>query len=412
MNEYYTSIELGTNSIKILVCNRIGNNFNVIASVDSPSEGIKRGNVIDTRQAINATKKAIKKINDKLNIKITKIVACIPTTNCKMDILLGSIDLDGESKITGEEISNVINNAVKGRIDDNDELITAIPIAFRVDDRDNIRNPKGMIGEELGVKVLISTSPKEIVYKILEVLKLSGLDVIDIGYTSTGDYYEIKNDIYDKEAGAIINIGEDSTCISIFNKGIMIKNKIVNVGSKYIDNDLVYIYKVDGKVARELKENFVVAGSEYADSNEMCEIVTIAGEKKEINQLDISKVVESRCSQILNLAKKEIKNLTKREISYIIITGGVSELAGFQYLVEDILGIKARVCNISTIGIRHNKYSSALGIIKYIDSKLTLRDKSIKILKEEDINTLISVTDNNSNNGNIINKVFGRFFEN
>ncbi len=411
MNEYYTSIELGTNSIKILVCNKTGNSFNVIANIDSPSEGIKRGNVIDTRLAINSLKKAIRKISEKLNIKITKIFACIPTTNCKMDILVGSTSLDIDDKITGEDISNVINDAVKGRIDEDYELITAIPIAFRVDDNDNIRNPKGMTGEELGVKVLVSTSPKEIVYKILEVLKLSGLDVIDIGYTSTGDYYEIKNDIYDKEAGAIVNIGEDSTNISVFNKGIMIKNKIINVGSKNIDNDLIYIYKIDSKVARDLKENFVVASSEYADSNEVCEITTIAGEKKEINQLETSKVVESRCAQILNLAKKEIKNLTKREISYIIITGGVSELAGFQYLAEDILGIKARVCNISTMGIRHNKYSSVLGIIKYIDSKFALRDKSVKILKEEDINTLISVTESN-NNLNIINKVFGRFFEN
>lgn len=411
MNDYYTSIELGTNSIKILVCNKIGNSFNVIASIDSPSEGIKNGNVIDTRCAINATKKAIKKINEKLNIKLTKVIACVPTTNCKMDIVVGSITLDSDLRITGNEISDVINDSIKGQIREDEELITAIPISFKVDNRDNIKNPKGMSGEELGVKVLISKSPKELIYKVLEVLKLSGLDVVDIAYTSTGDYYEVRSDRLDKEVGAIINIGESSTNVSIFNKGIMIKNKIINVGSKNIDNDLTYIYKIDNKVSRNLKENFVVAISNYADNNEICEITTITGEKKEINQLEISKVVESRCAQILNLSKKEIKNLTKREISYIIITGGVSELAGFQYLTEDILGIKARVCNIATIGVRHNKYSSVLGLIKYIDNKLKLRDKSISMINEEDINALISISENN-NNGNIINKVFGRFFEN
>lgn len=412
MNDYYTSIELGTNSIKILVCNKIGNSYNVIASVDSPSEGIKRGNIVDVRAAINATKKAIKSINDKLSIKINKVIACVPTTECKMDITVGSIGFDDEIRITGYEISKVITDSVKGRIDQNEELITAIPISFRVDDNDNIKNPKGMMGSELGAKVLISTSPKDIIYRILEVLKLSGLEVIDIAYTSIGDYYEARNKNFDKEVGAVINIGEDSTTISIFNKGIIIKSKTINVGSKNIDSDLSYIYKIDSKLSRELKENFVVAASEYADSNEVCEITTIAGEKKEINQLDTSKVVESRCAQILKISKKEIKNLTKREISYIIITGGVSELAGFQYLVENILGIKARVSNITTMGIRHNKYSSALGLIKYIDSKLSLRDKSINMLSEEDINTLISINENTSNNGNIINRVFGRFFEN
>ena len=45
----------------------------------------------------------------------------------------------------------------------------------------------------------------------------------------------------------------------------------------------------------------------------------------------ISKLVEGqdakRVAEILKLAKNEIKNLTKREIHYIIITGGLSELA-------------------------------------------------------------------------------------
>lgn len=411
MNDYYTSIELGTNSIKILVCNKINDSFNVIAKVDSPSSGIKRGNVIDVRMAVNATKKAIKKIYEKLNIKITKVLACIPTTDCKMDIAVGSIDLESDTRITGYEISNVINESVKNELNENEELITAIPISFRVDEKDNIKNPKGMIGSNLGVKVLVSKSPKGLVYKVLQVLKLSGLEVIDIAYTSTGDYYEIRNNKLDKEVGAIINIGEDSTNVSIFNKGIMIKNKIINVGSKNIDNDLTYIYKIDRKISRKLKESFAVASSYYADRNELCEITTTTGEKKEINQLEVSKIVESRCDQILNLAKKEIKNLTKREISYIMISGGVSELAGFQYLVEDILGIKARVYNMTTMGIRHNKYSSVLGLIKYIDNKLILRDKSINMIKEEDINMLISVNEIN-NNVNIINKVFGRFFEN
>ena len=412
MNDYYTSIELGTDSIKILVCNKVNNEFNVIANVTSPSDGIKKGCVVDTKSAVNSCKKAIKKINEKLGIKITKAIACVPTTDCRMDIVIGSVDVVDSHEITGTDISNVLKDSLIGQIKENEELVTAMPISFKVDDKDSIKDPKGMSGESLDVKVLISTSPKEIVYKILEVLKLSGVETIDLAYTSTGDYYTVKSDYLDKEVGAIINIGEDNTNISIFNKGIMIKNKILNVGSHNIDNDLSYIYKIDNKLSRKLKENFVVASSNYADSNETIEIITVAGEKQENNQLELSKVVESRCEQILKISKNELKNLTKREIRYIIITGGVSELAGFQYLIEDVLGIKASVCNITTMGIRHNKYSSTFGIIKYFDSKLSLRGKKVSMLNDGDINNLISVKEGKDNNDNIINKVFGRFFEN
>ena len=81
-------------------------------------------------------------------------------------------------------------------------------------------------------------------------------------------------------------------------------------------------------------------------------------------------------------------------------------------MVEDVLGIKAKICNITTMGVRHNKYSSVLGVIKYLDSKLALRGASINMLSDTSINRLITIKDNKENNDNIINKVFGRFFEN
>ena len=95
--------------------------------------------------------------------------------------------------------------------------------------------------------------------------------------------------------------------------------------------------------------------------------------------------------EILKLAKNEIKNLTNREIRYIIVTGGLSELAGFQYLVENVFGIKAKVCNISVIGLRNNKYS---------------------MISENDMNSLVSTGQKVAINDNIVSRVFGHFFDN
>lgn len=347
-----------------------------------------------------------------LEMKITKAVVCIPPINCRTDIVIGSCDVIDYNEITGDDVTNVLKDSLVGQISQDEELITAIPISFKVDEEDNIKDPKGLAGKSLEARVLITTSPKDLVYKILEVLKLSGVDALDVCYSSTADYYAVKNDNLDKLVGAIINIGEDKTTISVYNKGIMIKSKVINVGSRNIDNDITYIYKTSKEDSRNLKENFVVASSRYADVNETYKITTNEGKTKELNQLEISKVVEARCEEILKLAKNELKNLTKREIRYIIVTGGVSELAGFQYILDDVLGIKSRVCNITTMGIRHNKYSSVLGIIKYFDSKLALRGKKVNMLSEADINNLITIKENKENNDNIINKVFGRFFEN
>ena len=412
MSNIYTGIDLGTNSIKIVVLEKNNNKFNVLASVSHPSLGVKNGQIMDTKKAVSSLRSALKKVNDMMGIKVTKVIVSIPPTDCFLDVVVGSVPVIDYNLITGEDVSNVLKDALIGQIKEDYELVTAVPISFTVDEVENIKDPKGMKGATLDAKVVIASVLKEPLYRILEVLKLSGVEAIDVTFTSTGDYYAVKNKKLDKEVGAIINIGEISSNISVFNKGIQIKNSTIPIGSRNVDKDISYIFKIKSSDARRLKENFAVSMESYADSNDFVDVKLSDTESKEISQIGISKVVEARLREILKLAKNELKNLTNREIRYIIITGGLSELAGFQYIVEEELGFKARVCNINTMGIRHNKYSSVFGAVKYFDDKMLLRGKDISMLSDEDIKVVISTEDKNISNSNIISKVFGHFFDN
>ena len=291
------------------------------------------------------------------------------------------------------------------------ELVTAMPINFTIDDNIVVNDPKGKKGKKIESRVVISTTEKEPLYRILEVLKMSGLETVDICYSSFGDYYTIKDRKYDDEVGAIINIGEDTTNVSIFNKGIQIKNGVIPIGSRNVDKDLTYMFKSKLSESRQIKENFAVALSTYADNNDKWTIEIDPENVKEINQVGVSKVVEARVREILKLAKNEIKNLTNREIRYIIITGGLTELSGFQYLVEQELGFMARVCDITTMGIRNNKFSSCYGAIKFFNDKLDLRGKHYNMISKEDAHTLTSAMDKGISNDSVISKVFGHFFD-
>ena len=410
MSSIYTGIELGTNSIKIVVLEKINEQYHVLSSVCSESAGIRNSHIFDIKSASIAVKKAVKSASEMLGAKINKAVVCVPPTHCNMDIVNGSVEIEN-SKITGEDVCNVINVALKDQDFSEFELVTAIPISFTVDEEENIKDPKGMRGEVLSSKIVIGTMPKEELYRFLEVLKLAGVEAVDVGFTSTGDYYTIKNSKYDGIVGAIINIGEDNTNVAVYNKGIQIKNAVVPIGSSNVDKDLAYIFKMKEEAARNLKETFAVSMSSYADSTDVVEVKNNNGEIKEISQVGVSKVVESRIREILKLAKNEIKNLTNREISYIIVTGGLSELAGFGYLVEEMFGAMAKVCNITTMGIRHNKYVSVLGIVKYLDDKLSLRGKQMNMIDGDELDDLVSSQHKMINNENIIGKVLGHFFD-
>ena len=410
MRDVYSCIDLGTNSIKIVVCEKVNDNFNVLASVSSPSKGIKDGFIVDSKASVNSIKVALKKIDDMLGVKVSKVVACIPSSQCKMDIVVGSCNVIDYNEITGSDVSNCLLDAIKGMDFSSDELVSCMPIHFTIDDNTSVSDPKGMKGSTLDTRVVVSTTPKEPLYRILEVLKLSGLETVDVCFSSVGDYFAIKDKKYDDLVGAIINIGEESTNVSIFNKGIQIKNSLLPVGSSNVSKDISYVFKTSLEEANEIKEKFSMALATYADNNELYKANMEDGSIKELNQLGVSKVVEARIREILKLTKNEIKNLTNREIRYIIVTGGLTELAGFSNVVEQEFGFVAKVCNITTMGVRHNKFSSSYGTIKYFDDKLKLRGKHYNMFSKDEIDAIVSV-DSSVTNENMLSKVFGHFFE-
>ncbi len=410
MRKIYTSIDLGSDSIKMIVAEKLNRRFHVLAKSSIRSVGIKKGIISDVKMAIQSIKLAKEEIEKQIDFKINQAIITVPSNNCIFDIIKGDCKISGEDgTVIGADISNCIKQAVLSKRKENYEVVTVETIQFSVDDsKDGVKNPFGLYGEDLSVKAVMTSIPKAYLYPIIEVFKGCNIEIVDMAFSATGDYYEIKSKESDSKVGAIINIGADITNVSIYNKGIMIKNKILEFGSKNIDNDISYVYRVDGTTARNLKETFAVSNKKYTDSNDVVEIKSKVGEKLIINQYEISDVVESRLMEILKFAKNSINDLTKREISYIIVTGGVSEMAGFQYVIENVFGKIAVVHNITNMGIRNNKYSSAIGLIKYFDYKMNLRDREFSMISDD--KALMNKKKSSvSEDSNIISRVFDMF---
>lgn len=412
MRKVYTGIDIGSDSIKIVVSEFFNNKFHVLASTTVPTVGVKRGLIIDSEKVAECIKNGTKEIESTIGLKIESAIVTVPSNDRKLSVVSGEIDIDGE--VTGNDIINVLEDAASDNIEPGYELITTIPILFDIDDNKNIVDPKGREGSILSVKAVMVTVPRENLLKVLEVFKICDIEVKDVTFKTIGDYYEAKGKDLDKELGAVINVGSETIDISIFNKGIIIKNDIINLGSKNIDKDISYVYGVDLETSRDLKENFSVCSRKYADVNDIVDIKVSDEDTISINQYELSEVVEARVSELLKLAKKSINNLTNRKISYIIVTGGITDLTGFGYIVENVLGINASTLNITTLGIRSNRYSSCIGIIKYFHEKLSLRDVDYSMFDEENLDIMMNNKKNllNINNDTIVSKIFDYFTNN
>ena len=367
----YSGIDFGSDTIKIVVAKVTSTSFDILASSITHSIGIKKGMIIDKDLAIKSITIALDEIEKQLGFRIDKVIINVPLYDVRVDIYNGLSYVD--DKISGDDVITCFKSSVS-TIDIDKEVVTVFPIDFLVDGNVRIADPKGLSGSKLESRMLISTVPKENVYDFLEVLEKCNVEVIDLSFGVINDFYNMKeNNDFLKGSGAVVDIGNDKTEIAIFNKGLMVNGVVITSGSKLLDHDIGYIYHIDKSTSREVKEKLAMASSQYADINETATYDSVDGDKITINQLEVSQIVEARLDELLKNVKKILNDLTNREISYIIITGGVTNLPGFDYLLGNIFGDIATSINMNTVGVRNNIYTSCVGMLKYYYDKLKVR---------------------------------------
>lgn len=413
MKKVYASIDIGSDTIKFVVGELFNDEVNVLAAHSIKSKGIRKGLIIDPNLAINAIKDGMKEINNMLGIVIKKVIVNVPDYNAKFMLVNGECEVENsDSIITNEDINKVIKTSVYGKLPANYELVTVLPIFFSTDEKENILKPLGLKSKKISVKGIMITVPKKNVYSVLGVIEGAGLEVIDITLNGLCNYYETKNNNLDKKIGAVINIGHETTNVSVFNKGILMNTETIQIGGNNIDKDIECIFGVNVFDARNIKEKFASSHKRFCQLAEVYEIKNNYGELIRLNQLEVTEVVMKRLIEILEFTKKQIKLLTKSNINYIVITGGLTEIKSFKNLIYEYLGKNTIIHIVDTIGVRDNKYSTALGMIKYFIDKMEIRGKNYSMINTVDEEMLITPDSNFKKEDTIINKLFSNFMGN
>ena len=406
MRKIYSSVDLGSNFIKIVVLEALNGKLNVLSSVNYPSIGIEKGLIKDEKEVITSIKLAFKEINESLGVKVDKVIISVPINDARYSITEGYTTITSEEEIiTSEDILNSLQASIYNKIPNNEELVTVMPIKYIIDDKAEVKNPRGLHAKKLNVKSMMITTNKRDIYKQVGVFSSAGIEVVDILFNSIGDYFTFKEKEYDKDSVGTINIGATKTEISIFNKGIINSSYLLPLGSEIIEQDLSYLYNIDIEKAKKLKDMFIVLDKEYASDNEIYETKDNSNIKIKINQYEASDVASKKIREILEKSKKELNLLTKKEIRYIIISGGITNAPGFKTIARDVFGENVITKDLDVIGIRNNAYSSSYGMVKYFIEKLKLRGREYTMFNEDKEYKLIEERKNSDGFS------FGKFFE-
>lgn len=410
MRNIYSALDIGSDSIKLVCGEFIHGKLNVLCAEKTYSLGYQNNIISDKEELINSIKRLITICSEKLGFNIKKVILSVPVSYTDFYYTEGKVEISSEDyTVSSEDIISVLKNASYGNVPANEELIQAIPVMFRVDSEET-KMPLGMKGENLFVRTMLVTSDKRFIYDFIKSVSEAGVDVVDIMSPVLADYANFEGTL-DGKTGALINLGNTSTSIGIFSKGILINSEILNLGGYELDRDIGLKYNLKRSGAKLVKEKFALASVKNASVREEMNLNDKNGEEIVINQKEVSELVSNRFKEVLKLAKKSINHLTKKEISYIIVTGGLTELRDAPLVIHDEFGNKARLGMINYIGARYNGYSTCIGMLLYFYSKLRLRDKEFCMITDDDIDTLVNGA-REVTNDSILGKVFGYFFDN
>lgn len=407
MRHIYTSVDIGSDTIKVVVCELYRGRYNLLATSTVKSQGIKKGLITDIALAKNSVKQAFEQIESMLGIKLKKVIAIIPSYFADFTMITGEVKTSNNI-VTGPDVVNVLQAAMQQAIIPSKEMVTILPIDFTLDN-EITKEPINKQSSSLKTRAIMVTTPKKNIYSVISLFNSMGVEVVDISLGCIGDIYTFKDENIDKNVTALVNIGEEKTEVSLYNKGIIVKHSIINIGSKSIDNDIAYMYKIDASLARELKEKFAMASKTSSSLNEIREIKNKFDEIKKINQYEVSEIASSRIDEILSLVNQEINSLSKHKPEFIYITGGLTNMTKFESICREKLGKCAIIGNVNLIGLRNNKFSSAIGNIIYFVNKLKLKGKDYSMISSEDMENL-STPRKNSSNDTMFGKVFEYFF--
>ena len=410
MRKVISSLDIGSSSVKLVVGEFTRGRLHILSATKVETEIFSEE--MQTQKILDSIDKVCSNTSEMLGVDIKKVVLCVGIKESHLVKTTAAIKIKSENKIiTSEDVNKLLQASAEKKIPKDHVLVGIQVVNFVVDGNKTVKNPKGLKSENLGIRAILITNPKTHVSTLLDIANKAGLKVVDVIPDSLADYCCFRNKITSKGQGAIVNLGFNKTRISIFNKGMITDSKIFKMGAKNIVNEIAYSYNLSDKIAYALFKDLTLASKKMANPKEYRMIENLDNRKIRVNEYQLSEIASNQISEMLKLIKKQINLLTKKQISYIIVTGGLTEISDFDIALKDFLSF-ATLGKINLIGARDNSYSTVIGSLCFFEEKLNLRDKNFTIFNDEELKELNDGFSTVDGNGTLIGKVFGYFFEN
>ncbi len=385
--KYLVGIDIGTKKICTLIgqlkSHEEGDDLEIIGYGIAESKGIRKGVIVDMNQTVEDIKKSVKEAELTAGVEVESAYVNISGSHIQSINAKGSINITGRNReIATEDIDRAVTHGSSIMLPNNKDILHVLTQEFIVDSQEDIKNPKGMIGSNLDVYILIVTASKPSIKNMLMCLKKAKIDVIStvLSHIATAEAVLTYDE---KELGvALIDIGGGTTDISVFEKGALCYATTIGVGGYNFTNDLAIGTRTPIDKAEQIKRKYG-CGMDPNLKNQNIEIPSVGGKRKRLISVSLlSDILRPRAEEIFEMVKNKIESegFEDKINAGIVLTGGSAVLDGLIEVADEIFAAPIRIGNPCGAGglidkVNTPDFSTAVGLLKY--GLLDLKDRGM-----------------------------------
>src|SRR5690554_1066042 len=339
-------LDIGTSKVTCMVAEpRADGGLDVVGLGTQPMSGLKRGVVVNIEATVDAISRVVQEVEMMADCKIRDVFTGIAGSHIKSFNSNGMVAIK-DKEVSPIDVERVIEVARAMPIPAEQQILHILTQEFIIDGQGGVREPIGMSGVKLEVKVHIVTGAVSAAQNVVKCVRRCGLEVVDLVLQPLASSHAVLTED-EKDLGVcLVDIGGGTTDIAVFTQGAIRHTAVLPVAGDQITNDIAMALRTPTSEAEELKIRHGVAMHSMADPEEMIEVPGVGDRPaRALSRQRLADVIEPRVSEMFELVQAELRRSGYEELlsSGVVLTGGSSVMHGMVELAEEIHHRRRRV---------------------------------------------------------------------
>lgn len=266
------ALDIGTSKVVAIVAELKGEgHYEVIGLGQSESKGLKKGVVVNIEATVQSIQRALEEAELMADCKITNVFTGIAGSHIRSFNSSGMVAIK-EKEVTQADVARVIETAKAINIPTDQQVLHILTQEFIIDGQEDVREPIGMSGIRLEVKVHIVTGAVSAAQNIVKCVRRCGLEVNDLILQPLASSLAVLTED-EKELGVVlVDIGGGTTDIAIFSEGAIRHTAVIPIAGDQITSDIAMALRTPTPDAEDIKVDYGIAKQALADPDEMIEV--------------------------------------------------------------------------------------------------------------------------------------------